>query len=143
MPWTTVDNVLDVTGQAVTEVELRIASHMIDTKAGTSDDLPEDAIIARDRKRLAKATAWQAMHVATTPGLLTEREASTSTSAAGTSDRRDNITAVMYHPLAILELNGLSWHGTRTEVVPPRHTQFRRDSFLNERSDRYGEWQPL
>lgn len=143
MPWATVADVLDVTGETVSEASVRIASHMVDTKAGTSDDLPADTITGRDRKRLTKATAWQAVHIETTPGLLTEREASSSTGAAGTSDRRESITAVMYHPLAMLELNGLSWTGTRTEVVPPRQAIFRDTNFLNEASDDYGVWKPL
>lgn len=143
MPWATVADVLDVTGEEVTETQVRVASSMIDTKAGTSDDLPADAVSARDRARLRRAACWQAVHVATRPGLLTEREASTQTSSAGVSDRRDSLTAVLYHPMAILELNGLSWRGTRTEVIAPRVVAFNRANFLNEASDSAGVWSPL
>lgn len=143
MPWATVQQVLDVTGEDVSTADLAVASAMIDTKAGTSEDLPADALSARDRGILRKATIWQAPWIKANPGLLTDREAATQTSAAGTSDRRESITAIMYAPLAILELRNLSWAGTRTEYVPPTRPLPPNASFLNEASDGYGQWRAL
>lgn len=143
MAWATVAEVLAMTGETVTAQDVAIASAMIDTKAGTSDDLPEDAISAKDRAHLKKAAIWQSVFVASKPGLLTDLEAVTQSSAAGASQSRKSISAVMYAPLALLELENLSWNGTRTVVIPPRQAQFARESFLNEQSDGCGTWRPL
>lgn len=143
MPWATVDQVQAMTGETVSAQDLAVASAMIDTKAGVSEDLPAEALSARDRATLRKATIWQAPWVKANPGLLTDREASSSTSAAGTSDRRESVTAIMYAPLAILELRNLSWAGTRTEYVPPVRPAPPSAAFLNEASDAYGTWRGL
>jgi len=143
VPWATVSEVADMTGETVSVSDVAAASAMIDTKAGTSDDLPEEAVSTRDRNRLKRATIWQAVWLASKPGLLTEREAVTQTSAAGSSQTRKSISANLYAPMALLELENLSWNGTRSVVVPPRIRQFYRDSFLNEQSDNCGPWRPL
>jgi hypothetical protein len=143
MPWATPEEVLAMTGETVAVIDVALASALIDSKAGTSDDLPEDAMSDRDRLRLKKATIWQAIWVKDKPGLLTDREAVTQTSAAGSSQSRKNISAVVYAPMALLELEGLSWRGTRTVVVPPRVAAFQQVSFLNEASDGCGTWTPL
>lgn len=143
MPWTTTDQVLNMTGKTVDEVAVRVASSMIDTKAGVSEDLPEDAISPRDRAVLGRAAAWQAVWIASKleTGLLDQRESTRQTSAAGVSDRRDTDAAILYAPLALLELRNLSWAGTRSvdrlPSLPPRF------AFLDERSDVYGEWKPV
>ena len=143
MPWATVADVLAMTGETVSVADVALASAMIDTKAGTSDDLPDEALGARDRATLKKATCWQAPWIKANPGLLTDREASTQTSSAGTSDRRESVTAVMYAPMAMLELRNLSWAGTRTEYVPPNRPLPPVANFLNEQSDDYGTWKPI
>lgn len=143
MPWATPAEVLAMTGETVEAVDVALASAMIDTKAGTSEDLPEEALSERDRTRLKRATIWQALWVKDKPGLLSAREAVTQTSAAGSSQSRKSISSVMYAPMALLELEGLSWVGTRTTVVPPRVEAFQRASFLNEASDGCGTWTPL
>lgn len=141
MPWTTVQQVLDLTGETVTDQDVTVASAMIDTKAGTDEAMPTDAINPRDRRTLSRAAAWQAAWLASKPGLLTQRESTRQTSSAGVSDTRDADAQILYAPMALLELRNLSWFGTRTvdrgPVLPARV------NFLNEASDVYGAWTPL
>lgn len=143
MPWATIEQITDQTGKTVSAEAVAVASAMIDTRAGTDSSMPDDSLTARDRGVLRKATAWQAVWVAPKleQGLLDQREGSRQTTAAGVTDRRDTDASVLYAPLALLELRNLSWFGTRSvsrlPVLPPPV------SFLNERSDAYGEWRPL
>lgn len=141
MPWTTPEQVLALTGETVTAAQCAIASAMIDTKAGTSEDMPAESITARDRTTLGKAAAWQAAWVSTKVGLLTQRESTRQTSSAGVSDRRDSDSAILYAPMALLELRNLSWVGTRSE--PLRPTLPAPLNFLSEASDAYGTWKQL
>jgi hypothetical protein len=143
MPWTTVQQVTDLTGKTVDDVAVRVASAMIDTKAGTSEDMPQDSITARDRKTLARAAAWQAAWIAPklNAGLLDQRESARGTTAAGVTDRREADVQIMYAPMALLELRNLSWFGTRHEDRRP--TLPAPINFLNEASDACGTWTPL
>lgn len=141
MPWTTSAQVLNLTGEVVTEQDVTVASAMIDTKAGTDESMPEDSISVRDRRTLARATAWQAAWMASKPGLLTQRESTRQTSSAGVSDRRDADAQILYAPMALLELRNLSWFGTRTVDRGPGLPT--RVNFLNESSDVHGAWTPL
>lgn len=144
MTWATIEQVQQVTGETVSTQDLAIASAMIDTKAGVSEEMPEDAITTRDREILRKATCWQAPWVKANPGLLTDREASTGSAAAsGSADRRESIAAVMYAPMTLLELRNLSWAGTRTEYVPPLRRKPPHVDFLSEESDDFGTWRPV
>lgn len=143
MTWATVEQVQAVTGETVSAADLAKASAMIDTKAGVTEDLPPEAITARDRKILERACCWQAPWVRDHPGLLTEYSAATQTSASGVTDRRESITAILYAPMTMLELRNLSWFGTRTEYIPPRRDPGPVANFLNESSDAYGTWRPL
>lgn len=140
MTWATVEQVQSVTGESVSATDLAVASAMIDTKAGASEDMPADSITARDRKTLQRATCWQAAWVKAHPGLLTEYSASTQTSASGVTDRRESISAILYAPMVLLELRNLSWFGTRSEYKPPRPPIHPVADFLNEASDVYGTW---
>lgn len=141
MPWTTVQQVLDLTGETVTLQDVTVASAMIDTKAGTDEEMPLDSISARDRRTLARAAAWQAAWLASKPGLLTQRESTRQTTSAGVSDRRDSDAQILYAPMTLLELRNLSWFGTRTLDRGP--TLPAPVNFLNEESDAYGVWTPL
>lgn len=143
MAWATIQEVADVTGETVTDAHLRIASAMIDTKAGTSEDMPADAITTRDRRILRRATCWQAPWIRDHPGLLTEYSAATQTSASGVTDKRDSLSAVLYAPMAMLELRNLSWFGTRSEPLPAPRPAHPVVDFLNETSDGYGVWRPV
>lgn len=140
---TTPERVLNMTGRTVTETACRVASSMIDTKAGLTDDMPEDAISPRDEAVLGRAAAWQAAWIAPKleQGLLDQRESTRQTTSAGVSDRRDSDAAILYAPMAILELRNLSWFGTR--VVDRMPALPERLSFLDERSDVYGDWRPV
>jgi hypothetical protein len=143
MAWTTPEQVLALTGETVDAQHCAVASAMIDTKTGASEDLPEDTISGRDRRILGRAAAWQAPWVKARPWLITQPESTRQTSAAGVSDRRDSDTAIMYAPMAILEMRNLSWVGTRTEIIRPVGERLGRLNFLNERSDVCGTWTPL
>lgn len=143
MARTTPDQVLNMTGKTVDETACRVASSMIDTKAGLTEDMPEDAISPRDAAILGRAAAWQAAWVASklAQGLLDQRESTRQTSAAGVSDRRDSDASILYAPMALMELRNLSWVGTRAVDRMPALPE--RLSFLDERSDVYGEWKPV
>ena len=143
MAWTTATNVTNLTGVTVSDETVALASAMIDTFTGADEELPEDAISLLDRRRLAKATAWQAIWIAGKPGLITERETADSVSSDTQSiNRPDNASAVLA-PLARREIMNLSWVGTRTVIVPPVSANQKRANFLSEVSDGIGGWTPL
>lgn len=143
MPWVTVDQVKDQTGETVLATDVAIASAMIDTKCGVSDEMPADSISPRDRKTLAKATAWQAAWIAPrrAQGLLTQRENSKSTASSGVAVTRGADADALYAPMALLEIKNLSWFGTTREDRRP--TPPPAANFLNEASDCYGTWTPV
>lgn len=143
MPWTTIQQVADLTGETVDARAVAVASAMIDTKCGVSDEIPPDAIGPRDRKTLARAAAWQAAWIAPKldQGLLTQRENSRSTSASGVAVTRGADADALYAPMALLEIKNLSWFGTTREDRRPSLPA--RADFLNERSDEFGTWVPL
>jgi hypothetical protein len=138
MPWATVQQVTDQTGQTVTTATLALASGVIDTYAGTDPEMPESAITARDRATLRKATAWQAAWIANQPGYLTHRGVDYSPNADGTSGQRKSQADQDLAPLAQRELKNLSWVGTRVMRVGPGRTHLKGAhmiDFLNESSD--------
>lgn len=143
MGWATVANVLSQTGEEVTEANVALASSMIDTYSGADEEMPEDAITARDRKFLKKATCWQAPWVRDHPGLLTERESAKATAADGTSVQRESGSDIMLAPMAARELKNLSWVGTRAAVANVETNPPAGMDFLNERSDDSGVWKPV
>lgn len=144
MPWATVEQVAAMTGEVVTDTDVTLASAMIDTIAGTSEEMPEDAITPRDRGHLRKATIWQAVWVKGKPGLLTHRESHKSTSADGVAVTRESRTDVYLAPLADRELRNLSWYSTRTQWQPPAPRALPANiNFLNEESDNYHAWRPV
>jgi len=144
MTWATAEQVTAMTGQAVEPVTLALASAMIDTYAGVTEDLPEDAITARDRGHLRKATIWQAAWIPGKPGILTHRESHTSTSADSVTVTRTSDADIMLAPLAARELRNLSWLATRTEFQPPARKRLPPHlNFLNEESDGTHGWNPV
>jgi hypothetical protein len=144
MPWATVEQVTAMTGQTVDPVDVALASAMIDTIAGTSEDMPEDSISARDRGHLRKATIWQAIWIKGKPGLLTHRESHKSTSADSVMVTRESRSDVYLAPLADRELRNLSWYSTRSQYQPPPPRQLPPGlDFLNERSDDTHRWDPV
>lgn len=143
MAWTTPDQVLALTGETVSAANVALASAMIDTYTGASEDMPADAVTARDRRTLGKATAWQAVWVRDRPGILSNRESATGSSADGVSLQREARSDVMLAPMASREVRNLSWVGTRTQVLLPDSTRLGKVNFLNEESDDHGTWRSL
>lgn len=143
MTWATQIEVKTQTGMDVTEPTLALASAIISTYTGADEEVPEDAITARDRRLLARATGWQAIWLMSKPGLTTERESNQSTSADGTSIQRGAQSDVMLAPLAAREIKNLSWVGTRTALIPTIQERLGGLNFLSETSDQYGRWSPL
>ncbi|HEU4753999.1 MAG TPA: hypothetical protein VFU47_12895 [Armatimonadota bacterium] len=135
MAWATTADVTAMTGEVVTETDVTLASAMIDTVSGASEDMPTDAITPRDRTILKRATIWQAVWISGKPGLLREREATTSSSGDGQSITRGAPSDVYLAPLASRELRNLSWIGTRTVGTAGRPALPPALDFLNERSD--------
>ena len=144
LTWASVAEVSNITGKAVTEETLALASSVISTFSGADVEAPADSITNVDRRHLKRATAWQAVFIPTKPGLTTEREnvesVTSDTQAIVRGDRADIILA----PLARRELLSLSWVGTRSVLVRgPRPRSDASRNFLNEESDGYGEWKAL
>lgn len=137
MAWTTPSKVLDLTGETVTEANCAVASAMIDTIAGTREDVEADYYSPNDRRVLERAAGWQAPWVRDHPGLLTERENATDVSADSTRVSRESRMDAMLAPMAYRELENLSWvrtHTVHTQAGAGRAIPNAMD-FLNERSD--------
>lgn len=144
MPWATLEQVTAMTGVTVTETDVALASAMVDTVAGVSEEMPEASIAPRDRVFLRKATIWQAVWLTGKPGLLTHRESHKSTSADSVSVNRESRTDVYLAPLADRELRNLSWFSTHTQYQPPARRRLPAHlNFLSEESDDYHGWDPL
>jgi hypothetical protein len=134
--WCTPEQVEQWTGvSGITSATVALASSMIDTYTGAAIEAPLDAITTKDRKHLAKATAWQAVWVAGKPGLISQRENANSVSSDTQSITREDRADIMLAPMARREIMNLSWVGTRTTIVPPVSWAVRRRNFLNESSD--------
>lgn len=141
MAWTTPDKALVWTGEDVTPEELERASGVIELYAGRLQEEPAEAITVVDRRWLAQATAYQAVWMRGKPGLMTQRESHTSSSADGVAVTRESDSQIMLAPLASRCLRNLSWVGTRSTtqlpVVPLK------GSILSERADPFHAWKPL
>lgn len=143
MAWATPEQVTAMTGETVEMQDVALASAMIDTVAGTSEDMPEESISARDRGHLRKATIWQAVWIKGKPGLLTHRESHKATSADSVMVTRESRTDIYLAPLADRELRNLSWYSNRSVYQPSARTLPDRINFLSERSDSLHRWDPV
>lgn len=141
MAWTTVEKTLEWTGEDVTAEELERASAVVELYSGRVQEEPTEAITPVDRRWLAQATAYQAVWMRGKPGLMTQRESHTSSSADGVAVTREADSQLMLAPLASRCLRNLSWVGTRTTaqlpVVAPK------GSILSERADPYHTWKAV
>jgi hypothetical protein len=140
MAWATIADVLAVSGQDRDQAAVDLASSIITTYAGVSEDLPEDAISIKDREHLRRATSWEAAWLTPTrmATLVTERENAKSVSADTVRIERETPADAMLAPFAQRELKSLSWVGTRsTRTLPrdPRAVAYDPMNFLNEASD--------
>jgi hypothetical protein len=133
-----VSQALTYTGQTLTEPELALASGMITTYSGVTEDQPADSISARDRVWLAMASAYQAVWMKGKPGVLTQRESHTVSSSDGVSVTREADAQVMLAPMASRCLRNLSWLGTRSVRHVPDHLA--RYPFTDERADSLHAW---
>lgn len=139
MAWADGGQVEQWTGVAgISTATLNLASSMIDTFTGADEDAPADAITVKDRKHLARATAWQAVWLAGKPGVITERENATSVTSDTQNITRADRADAMLAPLARREILNLSWVGTRSVIVPPYSKTAASNNFLNEASDPAG-----
>lgn len=135
MTWATVEQVETQTGVTVSAETLALASSIVDTVTGADEEAPADAITARDRRHLRKATGWQAVWLAGKPGLITERETAVSVTSDTQNITRADRADVYLAPLARREIMNLSWVGTRSVIVPPYSRTAKANNFLNETSD--------
>lgn len=117
MSWATIEQVTDQTGVTVDQPALNVASAIIDTYAGVSEDMPEESISARDRGILRKATAWQAAWQGNQPGHVTHRGVDYAPSADGVSSQRRSQAEQDLAPLALRELRNLSWNSSRVRQL--------------------------
>lgn len=139
MSWLTDEELVDQTGHHATGPELALASSVITTYADMPEDLAEDRISARDRKRLARATGWQVIWMKNQPGHLTHRGVDYAPTADGVSGQRKSQAEQDLAPLAARELRNLSWvrsgsrsyRTTRPGYVKGEHMI----DFLSETSD--------
>lgn len=138
MAWLTDEQLSNQTGEHATGPELALASSIITTYSGVDEDMPADAISARDRRILGRATGWQVIWMRNQPGHLTHRQTDYSPSADGTSAQRRSQADQDLAPLAQRELKNLSWNSTRVvdlrgaRLIPKGALM---TDFLNESSD--------
>ena len=138
MAWLTDEQLVAQTGEHATGPELALASSVITTYAGVDEAMPAEAISARDRRTLARATGWQVLWMKNQPGHLTHRQVDYSPSADGTSADRRSQADQDLAPLAQRELKNLSWNGTRVVDLSGRRQVPKgalMTDFLNESSD--------
>lgn len=138
--WASAAEVLAVTGKTADETQIAIASSMIETYTGAYVDMPELGISVLDRRKLMRATAWQAVWLTPTriATLLEEREGARSVSADTVRVERNKDADIVLAPMAQRELKNLSWIGTRSIQAVPRTSRdlaWAQRNFLNERSD--------
>jgi hypothetical protein len=138
--WASAAEVLAITGQTRDADTVVLASSMIETYSGAQVDMPDAAITDKDRRHLARATAWQAAWLtpARIANIVTEREGAKSVSADNVRIERNTMAETMLAPMAIRELKSLSWVGTRSVRPMPRSRRslaWDSINFINERSD--------
>jgi hypothetical protein len=140
--WVDEAQALLYTGLEVTPEELSLASGMITSYVGRSEEEPETSILAVDRRWLAMATAYQAAWLRGKPGLLEYRESHKSSSADGVQISRESDSQIMLAPMAARCLRNLSWVGNRTTYQGPMPFGPAVGA-LNEAVDRSHGWKPM
>lgn len=138
MAWLTNEQLTAQTGMSATGPELALASSIISTYAGVDEEMPAEALSARDRRILGRAAGWQVIWMRNQPGYFTYRQTDYSPSADGVSSDRRSQADQDLAPLAQRELKNLSWNGTRVISLSGRRQVPKGalvTDFLNESSD--------
>jgi hypothetical protein len=118
MAWATEDDVVALTGQAVTTDELAMAQALIEGAIGRTEAMATAEMVASDLEWLRRATSYQAVWMAGQPDLFTRMNVK-QLSQDGLSATM-NEDALLLAPLAKRELKRLSWRrGTRSLDVEP------------------------
>lgn len=143
--WATVADVLNITGETVTETDVSIAESVIETWANRTVDVTP-RLRARDVAWLKKATAYQAAWQVHQPGYMTNLTNVTDYNQDGMLTRFDSKVDQSLAPNASRALKNLSWKTGRTlrtkDVRLPMNSDVLVD-FLQESSDDLSAWTPL
>lgn len=141
--WATVDEVAELTGATVSDVELRRAQAVIDIYSNRTAEA-SGGISKRDLNTLKQALAWQAEWMPSQAGYA-GRTTVDSVSQDGQSVQYRSQSDQDLAPLASRALRNLSWKGNRTTRIPELGAR-RRGLFLQdytqERSDDIHGWTP-
>ena len=105
--WATVDDVLELTDQTVTEGRLRQAQDIVELFAGPTFGAT-DNISERNLRLLNRAVAYQAGWMNHRPDLFTHMETDSS-NQSGTSFTKGHENAELLAPMVIRLLRRLSW----------------------------------
>lgn len=121
MAWATTAEVLDITGETVTDSKVTQAQYVIELFSGVTEDY---VIPGRDARHLKMAVAYQAAWAAHQVDVTTRTDVSQFTQDE-TSATYANKEAPVLAPLARHALKRLSWKGSRsvklqkiTDVAP-------------------------
>lgn len=143
--WATVEDVLAITGQTVSENDVTAAGYVIDTWANRTIEV-KPRLRPRDVHWLKVATAYQTVWQRVQPGYLTHLTNVTDYNQDGMLTRFDSKADQSLAPNAARTLKNLSWKITRTlrtkDVRLPVGESGLID-YLNEASDDLSVWTPL
>lgn len=148
MAWATAAEVLDKTGEQVSDAKVAQASSVITIFANRTESM-SDEIKPRDLYWLKEATCWQAAWQGGKAGYakrdgvdeLSQDGLTIVHSRGGTGDHKVSLA-----PLAARALKNLSWKGTRSTRVKPAlgGGLISRDGHADsERADELFPWSPL
>lgn len=138
--WATVADVADVTGETVTEANVKTAARTLETMIGLIEAVDRPSISDRDRYWLRQAVCFQAPFVRDNPDLFSRADV-TSAAQDGESASFRNVDAHILAPLARKAIRRLSWRG----LTRPGDRQRVRGT-LNVNSEEYDDslaWRPL
>lgn len=136
MPWATIDDVREITGQGAEVTEVAVASSVIDIYANRTT-AASAGLRSRDLHWLKSATAWQTVWQREQPG-FESRSVTSNYTQDGITVTHDAEWNVALAPMAARALKNLSWKASRTLRTPHVRTPVGLgDSldFTNERSD--------
>lgn len=146
MSWATTTDVLNMTGETVTEAEVTQAQYLVELFADVTED--SDSFIATKNLRLLKQavayqTAWMVQH----PDVFSVIDV-TSATQDGMSWLIGNPGSAVMAPLARMAIARLSWKRNRSIYIRPmggrqNYIPNNLNTTNSDLDDRRTDWQPL
>lgn len=140
--WCTAEDAQTITGTEVDAATLAAAVGTIEIYANRTQDVPDDAMSARDLAWLKRAVAWQAAWLTGQPGWQ-QRSLADRIVSDGQEVERSGEYAATLAPLAARAMRNLSWIGNRSDaLLISRRRRVQELDATNEASDWSGDWTP-